>query len=1180
MLNPAQADIRQHDHALARLRLMFAKPEHPYYIYAPGYRETSSGIVAMHLLCHVLNLSGREAYIVGADKRNSDLKTPLYDDSVRERHRSEGKVPIAVYPEIISGNPLNLAVVSRYLLNYEGYLSGKGMEARPADLLFYYAALLAKDAAPHEVDVLCVPAIDIELFQAGVPASERSGCFLYQNRFPLDRIDYSLLPNDVRLLSIANALSLSELADVLRHAEVLYTYEWSMTCVLAALCGCPVLFIPGFGVDQAFLDNCFFGCVGFAMLDGPQPLARARETIGGALARYVERTLGFWQQLDVFVAKTQAAACREAVGNRLGVLDWLRERYPSPRQLNVIQQRLDSVVSPTIAVLVLDRGDPHALALTLDSLKRPLYERLQVFVLGGDKVESATVRWVACDPLHPVLALNDCLAACPAEWFLLVEAGAMFVASGVLMLAKAIADAPADCLAIYADEAVRGPDGVVDLALRPDLNLDLLLASPASQSRHWVYRRAAMLQHGFERSAGSAFELDAQLRLLSAHGLGSVGHVSEVLLIAQAGKQTPCTDEQSVIQRHLQARGYPDAQVFTFEYGRQGHRIEYGPVHHASVTVLIYLEGTLSQFQRCLERLLTQNLPAALQIILIDPGHDDPLLRQWLEIVGQMSVERLQVFHFMPGQPKAAMCNAAAQEASGEYLVWLSAQSAVLDEGWLQPLIDQAQRREVGAVAGKLLASDGSVRQAGLVLGLGASLGPAFEGLPAHKAACGRRTELDQNLCALSGDLLVLRRELFLAAGGFDADALIEPWADVDLCLRLHQAGYLNVFTPHARMLVDSNGRRRATVEQEDAWYERWLPLLARDPGYNRNFTLQAGRSFTLESNALSWRPLQGYVPTVLACFDQGHARAQSRLIQPFLAMREHGVLDGALTTRLPSVVELERFEPTSVVLQRPLDNASLLAMRRLRAFSQAFKVYDVDGYLPQMGLQGDFTAEEVLTRMQQGVMQADRVLVATPALAELLEGRHEDVRVLEASLPLSWKTLRSKRQTGVKPRLGWLGREDASMLGAVVAELADEVEWVVMGDCPAELRPYLAEWHSAVKPGLFPETLAALNLDLALVPMAETLANACSGDMRVLQHGACGHPVICSRVRGFVGGETLPLTRVANEPEEWLRAVRLHLSDPAASASLGDTLQATVRTQWLLEGARLDAWRQAWLAE
>lgn len=135
-------------------------------------------------------------------------------------------------------------------------------------------------------------------------------------------------------------------------------------------------------------------------------------------------------------------------------------------------------------------------------------------------------------------------------------------------------------------------------------------------------------------------------------------------------------------------------------------------------------------------------------------------------------------------------------------------------------------------------------------------------------------------------------------------------------------------------------------------------------------------------------------------------------------------------------------------------------------------------------------------------------------------------------------------------------------------------------GDCPAALRGWLTAWHPQVDDSRLGQALAELDLDLALVPMRESFANACSGDLRILQHAACGQPVICSRVAGFVGGEVLPLTRVSNEAADWVRAIRLHLDDQQASAQLGAALQAQVRNDWLLEGDRLQAWRRAWLPD
>ncbi|MBH3427766.1 glycosyltransferase [Pseudomonas alkylphenolica] len=1179
MLNSVQAGAGL-EQAMKRLRLMYARPEHPYYIMAPGYRETSSGVASLHYLCHLLNLNGREAYICGGKVVNPELKTPLLDDETRQRHRLAGRVPIAVYPEVTTGNPYNCSVVARFLLNFEGFITGRGMEAAPSDLLFYSGKLIAEDHGHPDGDLLCLPTIDVDLFCTGQPSAQREGRYLYQNRYPLDAIDYSILPADIRLLSMANALTLPELAQLLQQAEVMYTHEWSMTCVIAVLCGCPVIFIPGHGIDQAFLDASFVGSSGFAMLDREDALAHAQAGLEGALQRYVERTAPFWSQLDVFIAKTQASACREVVGNRLGVRDWLRQRYPQPQQMRVIEDRLADATAARFTVLVVDHGDPAALAITLDSLARGLCPGVKVCVLGRDNPGLSTVQWLQCNPAQAVLAIEACLRGCESDWFMLVDAGSEFTASGLLLTALELTRLPVDCLAVYADEALCQAQGVVDTALRPDFNLDMLLAFPGYLSRHWLYRCDAWRQlGGFSEAGGRAFELDFQLRLISERGLGCIGHVGEPLLIGNALQLQACADECAVIEAHLQGRGYSAARALPLAAAPGRYRIDYGHQPQASVSIVIFLEGQLLHFQRCLESLLAQTTHGDYEVLLVEPGGDDPLLLDWLAMVGQMGGGRFNILRFEPGHTRAAMCNAAAHEAQGEYLLWLDAGSAVLDGDWLQVLLNHAQRPEVGAVGCKLVSRDSTVRQAALVLGLGGGVGRAFEGRSTQDAGYMGRLGLEQDCSAVGGECLMVRRSLFIESGGFEIDPLFSRWVAVDLCLKLLQAGYLNVWTPHARLLLEATQDAPAGTDQEDALYARWLPQLARDPAYNVNFSLRAGEEFAVQGGDMSWRPLRGLVPTVLACADGQSGAVSSRLLGPMAALRGAGSIDGAVIAGTLSPVEIERFNPSSIVLQRPLEDSGLLTMRRLRAFSQAFKVYDLDRYVLDIDDGQLRSAEDLEQRIRFGVMQADRVLVATAALAELVRAQLDDVQVLENVLHPSWGRLQGARRMGEKPRVGWLGCQDAYLLAEVVPMLAGEVEWVVLGDCPDALRPYLKEHHPAVDLDYLGVDLAALNLDIALVPMAETLINRCSGDIRVLQHAACGQSVICSRVAGFAGGDALPLSRVSNDAADWVRAIRLHLEDLGASAALGDAQQALVRSEWLLQGQRLEDWRLAWLA-
>lgn len=1192
MSNASQVDAQVLERAMFRHNLMFTKPEHPYYILAPDYRETSSGIVSLHYLCHLLNLSGREAYLCGAKVLNPNLKTPLLDETIEKRHHQQGKVAIAVYPEVVIGNPLGRKVVSRFLLNFEGFLNGKSMEAAPSDLLFYYGPSLAEKRGHANPDLLRLPVIDIDLFQPPAPDAARHGSYLYQNRYPLEHIDYTLLPDDVRMLRVADALALDELAQVLRSAEVMYTYEWSMTCVMAVLCGCPVVFMPGAAVDQPFLETSFMGSAGFALFDQPHAIASAKAGLVAMRERYVVATLSFWDQLDTFIAKTQAAAAQEAADAKLGVLSWLRERYPDAPQLQLIRERLSSPQAPVFGVLVLDEGgDRQLLATTLQSLgqERCLYSRVQVRVLGTEPLPAALneprVQHVPCTASQRTQVLNDLLGDSQCDWWVIVQAGVEFTASGLMVAALELLAAPPGYLAVYADEAMRMGNGSIDLALRPDLNLDLLVSFPASLSRHWLFNRQALQQMGgFDAAGGSAFELEYQLRLIEQQGLGCVGHVSEPLLIGDSLRLSECADERAVIEGHLQARGYARAQVLPQAALPGSYRVDYGHDNAPSVSILIPLEGSLGQFQRCVDSVLQNtDLAGGYEVLLLDPGTQDEAVREWLAGVEQIGGDQLQVLPYAPGQSRAALCNHAVQQARGEFVLWLDATAGVLAAGWLQQLLNHAQRPEVGAVGAKLLTAEGKIRHAGLVLGLGGLVGRAFEGLDHRGAGYLGRLQVDQNYAALSGECLMLRRALFLEAGGFAEDPLLARWADVDLCLRLHEAGYLNVWTPHVQLLKDVPELAPATDQEEDALYARWLPKLARDPSYNANLSLQVPGGFAKASNAVAWNPLQSWhpLPRVLAYPAHQQAAGHTRVIQPFKALRDAGLVEGLVTPSLMSVVEMQRYAPDSVVLQRPLSDAQLQGVRRLRAFSHAFKVYDLDGYLPQIpAAQGQYTSDEIIQRLHQGLIQVDRVVVPTSALAEVLAGQHEDIQVLENGLPAdAWRNLQGKRHTGVKPRVGWAGPVDADLLVEVVMQLAGDVEWVVLGDCPQALLPYVKEHHACVAPERHAATLAGLNLDLALAPMAENLVNACSGSVRLLEYAACGYPVICSKGAGFAGIDVLPLTRVANTTADWVGAIRMHLGDAQASGSLGELLQTRVRCDWLLEGERLALWHKAWLA-
>jgi hypothetical protein len=224
---------------------------------------------------------------------------------------------------------------------------------------------------------------------------------------------------------------------------------------------------------------------------------------------------------------------------------------------------------------------------------------------------------------------------------------------------------------------------------------------------------------------------------------------------------------------------------------------------------------------------------------------------------------------------------------------------------------------------------------------------------------------------------------------------------------------------------------------------------------------------------------------------------------------------------------------------------------------------------------------KDILKSLRKAVALADRFVVSTAPLAEQFADLHADIRVVANRLPVDWwGGLAGQRRKGAKPRVGWAGgsghRGDLELIAEVVRELAGEVEWVFLGMCPEKLRRYVHEFHDGVPIEQYPAKLAALDLDLALAPLEDNVFNACKSNLRLLEYGACGFPVVCSDIVCYRGG--LPVTRVRNRYKEWIDAIRMHVADLDATARMGDALREAVRRNWMLAGEHLVAWRDAWL--
>src|SRR5207302_1634861 len=164
----------------------------------------------------------------------------------------------------------------------------------------------------------------------------------------------------------------------------------------------------------------------------------------------------------------------------------------------------------------------------------------------------------------------------------------------------------------------------------------------------------------------------------------------------------------------------------------------------------------------------------------------------------------------------ARINNAAARAARGDFLLFLNNDVEVRTPGWMEAMLEQALRPEVGAVGARLLFPEGFVQHAGVVLGLGGIAGHPGRLLAPSSGGYHRSFDVVHDYSAATAACLLLRRALFLEAGGFDEDRLPVGFNDVDLCLRLRQRGLLIVYTPFAELLHHESLSRGPRVDDDE----------------------------------------------------------------------------------------------------------------------------------------------------------------------------------------------------------------------------------------------------------------------------------------------------------------------------------------------------------------------------
>jgi len=405
------------------------------------------------------------------------------------------------------------------------------------------------------------------------------------------------------------------------------------------------------------------------------------------------------------------------------------------------------------------------------------------------------------------LYTNDPLAIAP------LVAGDLVPEYAAAVLAEHVMAQP-DVDAWYGDDDAQDASGrFVRPSLKPEwspvFNAFSAYVLPA------VYLRPNALKTSNMRVIGDVLDVDKVLTAFSRTQPGNVGHIRRLMLTNLAQSTTR-----------------PDVSKSVRQWSRNA----------LVTTVVIPSKDKVDRLRACIGS-IGLNEHGLFEIVIIDNGSIEQATWDYYKVL--RANPRVRVVSAPGPFNFSKLCNRGASIAEGSTLLFLNNDTRTDQRNWLKPLVDWTTRPNVGAVGPKLLYPTRRLQHAGIVVGLG--------GLAAHIERDARqyyhgylgRLRHPHEVSAVTGACLAVAKAKFEEVRGFDEDRFPIELNDVDLCLRLRQAGWTTIFTPETVLIHEESATRgeqaasRYAREREN-FRERWGHLLGDDPTFHPALSLHS----------------------------------------------------------------------------------------------------------------------------------------------------------------------------------------------------------------------------------------------------------------------------------------------------------------------------------------------------
>ena len=451
---------------------------------------------------------------------------------------------------------------------------------------------------------------------------------------------------------------------------------------------------------------------------------------------------------------------------------------------------------------------------------------------------------------------NECLKLATGEYIGLFDQDDLLHPCALYEYVKVINEQNADY--IYCDETTFH-DGDINKALtmhfKPDYAPDNLRAN--NYICHFSVFSRALLDGTelFRTQFDGSQDHDMILRLTD--NAEHVVHVPKVLYYwrSHAGsvasgisaKPYAILAAKGAVAEHLRKHGFDHFEITSTRAFETIFRIQYQILGNPKVSIVIANKDHEQDLRRCITSIVEKSTYDNIEIIVVENNSTTQEIKEYYKELTESG--QAKVVTYEGAFNYSAVNNLGVSHAEGEYILLLNNDTEVITVNWIEEMLMYAQREDVGAVGAKLYYEDKTIQHAGVVIGLGAHRTAGHIHYKQARQNLGYMGRLcyAQNLSAVTGACLLVKKSLYEAAGGLDTGFAVSL-NDVDFCLKLRKMGYLNVWTPFAELYhyesisrgLDTDGEKAERYNKESEMFrKKWKEVLDQgDPYYNVNFSL------------------------------------------------------------------------------------------------------------------------------------------------------------------------------------------------------------------------------------------------------------------------------------------------------------------------------------------------------